>query len=83
MRMKGDAEYRLGLIEEFKDTLDKLEWNHKIREDQKENQDKMHREFLEKMKSDKMFKQEMFAIMKIVDFQERKNQRTQDIEFEH
>ena len=37
MRMKGDAEYRLGLIEEFKDTLDKLEWNHKIREDQKEN----------------------------------------------
>ena len=43
----------------------------------------MHREFLEKMKSDKMFKQEMFAIMKIVDFQERKNQRTQDIEFEH
>jgi hypothetical protein len=35
------------------------------------------------MRQDKLFKQEMYAIERIVEFEERKNQRTKDMDFEH
>ena len=42
-----------------------------------------HNEFLEKLKQDKLCKQEIYAIERIVEFEERKNQRAKDIDFEH
>ena len=35
------------------------------------------------MKQDKLCKQEIYAIERIVEFEERKNQRAKDIDFEH
>jgi hypothetical protein len=32
-KMRDDAEYRIDMIEEFKKTLDNMEWNEKVRED--------------------------------------------------
>ena len=71
------------MIDEFKQTLDKMEWSERVKESLREQRMLCHNEFLEKLKTDKLYKQEIFAIQRIVEFEERKIQRTRDIEFEH
>lgn len=54
--MKENAIYRLQMIDEFKETLDKLEWNDRLKEQVKVERKKDHEEFLIKLREDKMFK---------------------------
>ncbi|CDW83173.1 UNKNOWN [Stylonychia lemnae] len=82
-KMKENAIYRLQMIDEFKETLDKLEWNDRLKEQSKEERKKDHEEFLIKLREDKMFKQELYAIEKIIEFEERKVSRQKDLDYEH
>eukprot|EP00347_Sterkiella_histriomuscorum_P008890 403343355 len=82
-KMKENAIYRLQLIDEFKETLDKLEWGQRLKESQVHEKKQKHEDFINKMKEDKMFKQEVYAIERIIEFEERKTQRQKDMEFKH
>lgn len=67
LRMKSDAVYRLQLIEEFKLTLEKIEWDEKLKEDEKHKRMKYHAEFINKLNNDKIFKQEMYAAERLME----------------
>lgn len=81
--MKDNALFRLQLIDEFKDTLDKLEWNQRLKDTQSQEKKLRHEEFLGRLREDKMFKQELYAIERIIEFEERKTQRSKDMDFKH
>ena len=71
-KLRDNAEYRLRMIEEFKNTLDQLEFGEKLKEHERAYRMQHHSEFLEKLKEDKMFKQEMYAIQRILEFEDKK-----------
>lgn len=80
-KMKENALYRLQLIDEFKDTLDQMEWGARLKDQKREERLKGHEEFILKLSEEKMFKQEVYAIEKIIEFEERKNHRQKEMDF--
>ena len=82
-KLRDNAEYRLRMIEEFKSTLDQLEFGEKLKEHERTLRKEHHFEFLEKLKEDKMFKQEMYAIQRILEFEDKKQLREREMEFQH
>ncbi len=54
--MRDDAEYRLMMIEQFKNTLDQIEWKEKLKEGEKIEKERIHIEFIDKLREEKMFK---------------------------
>lgn len=82
-KMKTNALYRLELIDEFKATLDHLEWTQQIKSKDGDDRKARHEEFVERLREEKMFKQEIYAIEKIVEFEQRKVTRQQEMDFKH
>ena len=60
-KLRENAEYRLGLIEEFKKTLENIEWKESVKESERQQRHNDHLQFVSKLMEDKMFKQEMTA----------------------
>jgi len=70
------------MIEEFKATLDKIEWGDKLKEETRKKREHQHIEFVEKLKQEKVFRQEIYAVERIVEAEERKAKRKQDLDYE-
>jgi hypothetical protein len=65
--MREDSEYKLQLIDEFRKTLDSIEWNEKCKIKVREQHLQAHEEFIEKVTRNKVFKYEVYAAEKLID----------------
>ncbi len=71
------------MIEEFRQTLESLEWKEKHRVLSKEVQKVQHLEFLDKLHQERLFKQEVYVLEKLIENEERKSERQKEMEFKH
>mmetsp|Transcript_32187 Transcript_32187/g.31509 ORF Transcript_32187/g.31509 Transcript_32187/m.31509 type:complete len:145 (+) Transcript_32187:1629-2063(+) len=81
-RMREDAEYKMVLIQEFKETLDAIEWSEKLKDEEKIERNKLHLEFISKITADKAYQKEMYALERILVHEERISNQKKDLDFE-
>ncbi len=82
-KLKEDAQQKLMLIEDFKRTLDEMEWSEQSKEDECEMRMQVHAEFLENLKQEKIFKQEIYAAEKLMEHESRMVDRKKDKDLAH
>lgn len=58
-----------------------MEWNEKMKHQQTKEKQVYHEQFLEKLHTEKVFKQEIYAVEKLIEHEDRMRQRQRELEY--
>ena len=81
-RLKQLTEERAKVIECFRTSILEDQWQKHLHEEELRREHSLRQDFLDRLMDERAFKQEMEAIEKMVEFEERKRRRMKDVEFE-
>ena len=81
-KLKAIAEDRLKVVEGFRTSLLEAEWRGHLEAEERERQAVLREEYVERLRDEKAFREEVTTIERIVEFEERKRKRLEDIDFE-
>jgi len=81
-KLKAIAEDRLKIVEGFRTSLLEAEWRGHLAVEERERQAVLREEYVERLRDERSFREEVATIERIVEFEERKRKRLEDIDFE-
>ena len=81
-KLKAVAEDRLKVVEGFRASLLEAEWRGHLEAEEREQQAAMREAYVERLRDERAFREEVATIERIVEFEERKRKRLEDIDFE-
>lgn len=81
-KLKAIAEDRLKVVEGFRTSLIDAEWRGHLEAEERERQAVLREEYVERLRDERAFREEVATIERIIEFEERKRKRLEDIDFE-